>query len=415
MGRKRSTGNKPYKIRQHKDRPIDVEFDIMPGKRISTGYYTIPQAIDFAENYLKTESFTILNPKEPTLHQFSKNFFMRRDKDSIWETDRLFGRYYDESRYQHCQAYLDNYILPKFGNYLVTAITASMIERWLPYIQSVQKKTLLSNDCRNKILNVFRIVMDRVKKENWRDDNPAADVVQLKRSGKEREALSPQALMLLFPPDSEQRIKIWESLMWATYFSIMYDTGFRPGELAALRVCDIWQTKKGLAVSTNRSVNRLQRKIINKVKTTGHGYSERVGLLYDDTATLLIQYIDKEKLTETDMLFRAPKRKDGLIMPETSNKHFKTVLMKHGLYHEGIVQYCLRHNYTTDRRGDMPDELLAISMGHTHLRDDYDHQKAQDLIRRLDVARDGFFEFRKRQDKMPEIIRITDILDKKKS
>lgn len=174
--------------------------------------------------------------------------------------------------------------------------------------------------------------------------------------------------------------------MWATYFSIMYDTGFRPGELAALRVCDIWQTKKGLAVSTNRSVNRLQRKVINKVKTTGHGYSERVGLLYDDTATLLIQYIDKEKLTETDMLFRAPKRKDGLIMPETSNKHFKTVLMKHGLYHEGIVQYCLRHNYTTDRRGDMPDELLAISMGHTHLRDDYDHQKAQDLIRRLDVA-----------------------------
>ena len=75
MGRKRSTGNKPYKIRQHKDRPIDVEFDIMPGKRISTGCYTIPQAIDFAENYLKTESFSILNPKEPTLHQFSKNFF----------------------------------------------------------------------------------------------------------------------------------------------------------------------------------------------------------------------------------------------------------------------------------------------------------------------------------------------------
>lgn len=411
MGRKRSTGNKPYKIRQHKDRPIDVEFDIMPGKRISTGCYTIPQAIDFAENYLKTESFSILNPKEPTLYQFSKNFFMRRDKDSIWETDRLFGRNYDESRYQHCQAYLDNYILPKFGNYLVTAITASMIERWLPYIQSVQKKTLLSNDCRNKILNVFRIVMDRVKKENWRDDNPAADVVQLKRSGKEREALSPQALMLLFPPDPEQRIKIWESLMWATYFSIMYDTGFRPGELAALRVCDIWQTKKGLAVSTNRSVNRLQRKVINKVKTTGHGYSERVGLLYDDTATLLIQYINKEKLTETDMLFRAPKRKDGLIMPETSNKHFKTVLMKHGLYHEGIVQYCLRHNYTTDRRGDMPDELLAISMGHTHLRDDYDHQKAQDLIRRLDVARDGFFEFRKRQDAEPDIIPISQIIN----
>ena len=85
--------------------------------------------------------------------------------------------------------------------------------------------------------------------------------------------------------------------------------------------------------------------------------------------------------------------------PETSNKHFKCVLKKLGLYHEGLVQYCLRHTYTTERRGDMPDELLAISMGHTKLRKDYDHQKAQDLIRRLDAERDAFFENRDRLGK----------------
>ena len=186
--------------------------------------------------------------------------------------------------------------------------------------------------------------------------------------------------------------------MWATYFSIAYDTGWRPGELAALRVCDVWQTARGLAVATEKSVNRLEGKVLERVKTTGHGYRQRVGLLDDTTATLLLRHIKDQDLSGDAMLFTAGRRKDGLIMPETSNKHFKTILKKYDLYHEGLVQYCLRHSYTTERRGDMPDDLLAVSMGHTKLRADYDHQKAADLIRRLDDRREDFFANHNRLD-----------------
>ena len=41
MGRHRST-DRPYKFRACSGRPISVEFDFMPGKRVSTGCYDMP-------------------------------------------------------------------------------------------------------------------------------------------------------------------------------------------------------------------------------------------------------------------------------------------------------------------------------------------------------------------------------------
>ena len=412
MGRNRSIGDRPYKLRQHKDRAIDVEFDIMPGKRISTRCRNVPDAIDFAEKYLKNIGHK--NPFEntPTFKNFAVNFFMRKDADSLYIRDKLYGHDISITRYKKCQDLLDNYIIPHFGQMLVTSITARQIEKWLPVVKPVQKnKKTLSNETRNKILVTFRLVMDEVKKLGFRDDNPAKDVKLMSANAQEREALSPAITSALFPEDLDRRIEIFGSVMWAAYFSIIYDTGFRPGEVAALRVKDVWKTPKGYAVSTSRTVNRNEGCIKERVKTTGKGYKERTGLIFNDTAQLIMRLIEEKNLSADDLLFTAPQRKDGLLMPEASNKHFKCVLKKLGLYHKGLVQYCFRHTHTTEIRGDVSDDVLAVSMGHTKLRDDYDHQKAQDLIRRLDVARDGFFEFRKRQDAEPDIIPISQIIN----
>ena len=398
MARHRSTGDKPYRFASRKGRAIQVQFDHIPGKWISTGCMDMPGAIEFAERRLDEDHLS--TRPVPTLRQFAKDYFTRRDRDSIWQRDRIYGHEYAEARYSRCQWMLDRYILPKFGMMLVTAINRQMIKEWIPYVRPVGPRAeALSADMKNKILVTLRLVMNDVKREGWRDDNPAAEARPMARRGTPREALPPRALIALFPCSPDERIGIWGDLMWAVYFSIMYDTGWRPGEIAALRVCDVWQTAKGLAVSTERTVNRYEKRVVDRVKTSGHGYSERVGLLDDTTTALLLRLIDESKLEGDQPLFRAKDRRDGLIMPETSNKHFKCVLKKLGLYHEGLVQYCLRHTYTTERRGDMPDELLAISMGHTKLRKDYDHQKAQDLIRRLDAERDAFFENRDRLGK----------------
>ena len=58
----------------------------------------------------------------------------------------------------------------------------------------------------------------------------------------------------------------------------------------------------------------------------------------------------------------------------------------------------------------MPDDILALSMGHTKLRDDYDHQNVKDLIRRLDAARDSLFENRERLGKAGDIVPLEESL-----
>ena len=54
----------------------------------------------------------------------------------------------------------------------------------------------------------------------------------------------------------------------------------------------------------------------------------------------------------------------------------------------------------------MPDSILAVSMGHTKLRDDYDHRTEKDMIRLLDRNRDSFFENRRRRGQDDEVISL---------
>ena len=400
----------PYRFRSCKGRAISVEFRFMPGKRISTECYDIASAVLWAEEYLKNAGIT---GKEAcmTFREFAKDFFRRTDPDSFAEREAAFGRRRNENYLKCRQSMLDTYIIPQFGMMLVDSITIKMIEDWLLSLKGKNNKKELANDTKNKILIALRFVFDDIQRKGYRSDNPARDAKSLKDNGKEREALPPDQILTLFPEDPEERIRIWGSAMWAVYFSIFYDTGMRPGEIAALRVCDIYSTPGGLAVGTRREVSK--GRIVERVKTKDKGYKRRGGLLYDDTSALLIRYIKEAGLSGEDLLFRAPRRPNGLIIPETSNKRFKAVLKENGFFKEGKVQYCLRHTYETDRKGDLPDEELAVSMGHTKLRNDYDHQNEIDIIRRLDSHRDSLFRNRLRLGGESDIIPLEEALKRK--
>ncbi len=413
MGRHRSS-DRPYKFRACSGRPISVEFDFMPGKRISTGCYDMPGATLFAEDYLRHEGIALhFEKKIPTLNEFAKDFFMKEGPNTIRDVDRLYKRNRAPKYYEKKQSILDNHILPKFGNIMITAITAKSIEAWIPTIHCINGNEAADNT-KNKILDTFRIVLDAAKKDGYITENPARDVQKITAESIEREAVPPEQTAILFPEDPEERIKIWHGIMWAVYFSIAYDTGWRHGEIAALRVSDVWVTQKGYYVTANRTFNHEANQILERVKTSGKGLEKRSGLLYDDTAELLLKYIDERKLSGDDLLFSGPNSGKPLVS-ETTNKHFKMVMREHGFFHEGIVQYCLRHSYETDRRGDMPDSILAVSMGHTKLRNDYDHRGEKEMIRLLDRNRDSFFENRKRRGQEPGVIPLDEALKEGKA
>ena len=402
--------DKPYLLRQCKGRAISAEFRFNPGKRISTGCYDMPSAVLWAEDYLRNMGQTSANAQ--LFKDYTKDFYLRTDPSSFRAHEKAFGKEYSDAYCRKQQARLENHILPYFGTFVCSMITSQMIEQWLVSFRPLKGKSL-SNNARNKCLLALRQIFDDMKRKGLRQDNPARDVRLMTERCKPREALPDEAIAVLFPADPEERINVWGSLMWAVYFSISYDTGMRPGEIAALRVCDIRQSiNGGLSVTTRRAVSVEQKRIVERVKTSGKGYSKRGGLLYHDTADLLIRYIKEKGLHGEDLLFKALKRTDGLLMPETSNKHLKKTLNRYGFYKKGRVQYCLRHNYETDRRGDLSDEALAVSMGHTKLRDDYDHQDEEDLARRLESVRGELFRNRERRMKGRDIVPLEDILDK---
>ena len=401
----RRAENRPYYFKNKKSRPaIEVRFAHIPGRWFSTGTKDMAEAVLFAEARLHDDGLE--KPESiPTLRGYCRDFYMKEDSGSFRDRDRKFKKARAPKYYEKAQAMLDNHILPRFGDILVTAISEKAIEEWLPTIKRATDGKNASDNTKNKILGVFRDVMDAVRRDGYRSDNPAREVESITAESEERQPVPPDQTAVLFPSDPEERIRIWHSDMWACYFSIFYDTGMRPGEIAALRVCDIYLTPSGYAVATKRTANNDLRRIVERVKTAGKGYSERLGLIYDDTAELLLGYIKKHKLSGDSYLFHGPRGAFPLRC-ETANKHFKSILKEHGFFEEGMVQYCLRHTYETERRGDMPDDILAISMGHTKLRADYDHRKPEDLIRSIDGRRDSFFASRRRRDCEDDIISI---------
>lgn len=391
---------KRYRFIRRTGRNIEVVFAHIPAKYYSTGTKDIAEAFRFAEAFLENEG---INKKTiPLLKDFAKDFFTRDDKNSIKERDKAFGRSKRPQWYVTSQEYLDNYIIPRFGSYPVDSIQPVAIENWIVTFKG-KKAAELSGGTRVKVLNCFRDLMDDVVRMGYRTDNPARAITSPSdRPVKERRALSIYEQQILFPESSSERVDVFGSPMWATYFSIMYDTGFRPNEVAGLRVCDVYQTPQGMAVYTTHTMNTEEHKPKDRVKTSGKGMESRVGLISAVTEELVIRLIEEDKISDDEeFLFLVDRKiKDSYVFADTSNKHFKTVCSRNNI--SGVTQYSIRHTYATYRRGDVDEMTLAFAMGHSNgVRDNYDHRTASIMIRQLERSRSKLFGERKDEEIQP--------------
>lgn len=380
---------KLYKLHQFKGRNIEAVFAHAPFKRVSTGTRDIAEAVLFCENYLRQDG--IIGQTVPTFKDFSKGFFSRRDNDSIYSRDHAFGRNKREQWYADKQALLDTYVIPRFGGYLINSIKAVAVESWLVGIKG-NKHEELSACSKRKILDCLRYVMDDAIRKDYITTNPARAVKPPIERSETRRALTLYEQQLLFPSDTMERIKLWKSSMWALYFSIMYDTGFRPSEVGGLLVGNIYSTPQGQAVYTTHTINGETHKLEERVKTSGKGMESRVGLLSADTQKLVVMFLEEIEATdETEPLFLLCRgKKDSYVFNETANKHFKSVCRALGI--TGVTQYSLRHTYATYRRGNVDETSLALAMGHSNgVRNDYDHRTASILISQLENERERIF------------------------
>jgi integrase len=367
---------KLYRFRTNKQRngTLQVMFRHIPGKWISTGTDDLAAAVLFAEKFIESE---VSPPKNETLKQFASGFFTEADPKGYRNRQEKRGKVYSSYFYKSQQALLDNYVIPRFGNYLLDAISDVMIEDWVLNLKKKSDaKQDLSNDTKNKIIMCFRTILQEAKRGGIVSSNTAKEVTLLPDCKEHRLPVTKGELAILFPLNDKDLISIWGNLFWSCYFLIMRDTGFRPGEVAALGISSWIPQLHG--VYTRDSIMQVTRQLQHSIKTTAKGQPFKIGILTDQTERILKLRI--EEIKGDSFLFKINGR---FLRPEVSNKHFKSVMGKMQLDLNGRSQYSLRHSFETDIAGNVENKMLMELMAHTSYRAEYDHRTPEDLLKQL--------------------------------
>jgi len=347
-------------------------FRHIPGKWISTGTEDTIEAIRFAEGEL-SKTLPIYH-KIPTLEEFSSKFFSE-DRYGYRNRNEKRNLHYENKFYTSHQARLDTYIIPEFGAYLIDSITDVIIEDWLLNLLSKKDGKELSDDSKNKILLCFRIVMHEAKRKGLVSQNPADRVKMINATNKPRLPFTPVDLIKLFPRDEFELLRIWQSRMWAVYFLIMRDTGFRPGEVAALTRESYVPEYRG--IYSEQSVDYTNRSVKKSIKTTRSGQPYKVGVLSQQT----VEQLNKHLLDiKNEYLFTI---NDRMLIPEVSNKHLRLSAKRADIDLLGRTQYSLRHSFETDISGKVENKILLELMAHTSYRGEYDHRTPAQILKQL--------------------------------
>ena len=271
---------KLYRFKQRKGRNIQVIFHHLPGKEISTGTTDIVEAVAFAEDYLKRDGLTTADDKNLTVKEYCEGFFSRRDKCSFYHRMERLHKMRDEVYWRNSQGYVDNYIIPCLGARRIDSLSTRGIENWILDIKGVKGQELAAGT-KSKILQCLRTILDEAVRDEIIDSNPATMAVSPSDSEedkKERRVFSLYEQKLLMPEDLIERIKLWGGIMWASYFSVLADTGMRPGEAMGLRVCDVYKTPQGYGVVAVQEVSSDGKRIKQRVKRSVKGMERRVDL-----------------------------------------------------------------------------------------------------------------------------------------
>ena len=329
---------KHYRFHKKKTRNINVTFSHIPGKWFSTGTRDMGEAVRWAEEKLRNDMIGTSGLQKPkTLREFADGLFTPADPIGLKMRNIRRNRDYLPVYYEAHQARLENYILPEFGNFLNSEITDVAIEDWFVSLPRFNDSAIqLADNSKNKILDCFRIVLQEAKRLRLIDANPAMTVRLITARSKIREPFHDLELYKMFPQDEEKLLHIWGGQMWTTYFLIMRDTGFRPGEVAALCPHNYNRERQGLY--TDSSIHYITREIQHRIKTTGKGKGYKVGLLTEQTIKQLEKHIKKTAPKAQNLIMQINGR---AIIPEVANKHLKASLKRAKVDIKDRTQYCV--------------------------------------------------------------------------
>lgn len=350
-------------------RAVQVEFRFQPGVWYSTGTQDEYEAVEAAEELYNRLTGITVN-KMQTLEEFAKGFYIP-GRHGVRERLAKKNKDFSIEWFELQQGRIDNYIIPRFGNMLISGITTRMIDDWIIDLKSISKNKPLGSSTKIKILSAFSAIMNEAVSQELIPNNPIDRMIPLTERNKQREPFTREETKLLFPNDASELIKIWKGLDWAVFFLVMIETGLRPGEVAALHWEDYYPELQGFAV--HRALRGRTREI-KGLKTDRSGKRIKAAFISDFCANLLRQ-IRNDKMV--GIVFSLKGRP---LQIETTGKHFRICVDKSKVDRKGRTQYSLRHTFNTLALMSLPEESVRDMMGHTGYRREYDHRTGRDLL-----------------------------------
>ncbi len=335
---------------------------------LSTGAANKFDAEKYARSYLADMKGDA--DKNVTFRAYAEGFF-------DWETSPWIKRQQAKNRSvtrttaAMRAAHIRNYLMPFFGNKLLSKINAVQIENWIITIER-------TNQTRKHILGTLRLILSEAEREGIIPFNPVRKVEPFGRDTKKRDVFTRAELETLFPKTLDGLLAVWGDVKNASIFMMLAMTGVRSGELRALQwkhvhregfveICQavkIDKTIGGTKTNTVRTVLLLPRVIAvleEWYAVTPHKAPE----------DFVFPGIDGNHPLDRFFLLRAFRRAMKAAKIEIEGRN--------------LVVHSFRHTFNTLLKPVLPLTVLQSITGHTteEMTEHYNHPTALDTFNSL--------------------------------
>jgi len=211
-------------------------------KRIATGQTSKAAAKKWVFNYFEeienNEKQEQERRKNITLAEFAKDFW--KHEGNFAQSRRARLRTITNGYLDNCAGTTHCYIIPKWGNYRLKDLTPGKIDKWIlslvkdpvPNLRGKKKGFIrLSPATINRILQIFRIILDQACSEGYLSENPAKFVKPVHNAKKHSKGvLKADEIKLLLNP------AIWDDYRQYAINVLTLATGIRISEVRGLLI-----------------------------------------------------------------------------------------------------------------------------------------------------------------------------------
>jgi integrase len=237
-----------------------VQFEEYPGHWIVTPEMEREKAFNFAKRHRSQ----LVHRRTDPFGMLCKDFF---EPTSQWVLRmKKKGHHYTGKYLLNRQGYVNNYIIPAFGDRRPDTITRREIDDWLLDLKK-KKQGELAGETKNKILYTMALIFEELRDLGILETNPISGIKPYDKTPKKpRDTIDRESLAMLYPVSHGDLVRVWGSSMWAAIMLIFNDTGSRPGEVRALRWKDIDTHRRFIPIRKG-----IESGTVDKIKSTKTG------------------------------------------------------------------------------------------------------------------------------------------------